>query len=171
MEDRDAAGEDAQLLVAAPVPPVAPTPPSFDTCEAGDGVVHCWGVGRLPVSDKLEDCGLRGVRCGQSRVPCRTFTNVGAGFGYTCAVRPDASAECWGDPWSDVAPPAELRFKSVIPGDIHACGILLDDTVACWGSNDDGKSTPPAGAYKQISLGGEYSCGIHMDGTVECWGK
>jgi len=73
---------------------------------------------------------------------------VSAGAGFTCSVRRDGTAYCWGSneqrelgggsSASAVASPArvstELKFASVSSGLWYACGLTVAGVAYCWGN-------------------------------------
>ena len=108
------------------------------------------------------------------------FKSLSAGFLFSCGVRIDNSAECWGlvavASQGAFAPP-EGEYTSVSAGGFHACGIRTDRTVVCWGSNQGfdgdflGQATPPDGPFEVINAGGYHTCGFRPDGEIRCWGS
>ena len=107
------------------------------------------------------------------------FISVSAGFLFSCGVRSDNSAECWGlvAVVSDALTPPEGKYQSVSAGGYHACGIRIDQTVVCWGSNLGfdgdflGQATPPDGPFEVINAGYFHTCGFRPDGEIRCWGS
>ena len=106
------------------------------------------------------------------------FISVGAGFLFSCGVRDDNTAECWGPAasLSDALTPPAGEYTSVSVGGFHACGIRTDQAVVCWGSNEGfdgdflGQATPPEGQFEVINAGGYHTCGFRPDGEIRCWG-
>lgn len=77
------------------------------------------------------------------------FQSVTAGDRFTCALRSDGQAFCWGQalfgqigdsattPRSrPVAVAGDIRFRAIAAGSDHVCGIAQDSTAWCWGLND-----------------------------------
>ena len=99
--------------------------------------------------------------------PAGTFKTISAGGNYSCGIRSDDTATCWGLLTNVPAG----TFKTISAGGFHTCGIRSDDTATCWGSNEVGQAEAPEGTFKTISAGGNYSCGIRSDDTATCWGS
>ena len=106
------------------------------------------------------------------------FISVSAGFLFSCGVRDDHTAECWGltASLSDALTPPEGKYTSVSAGGFHACGTRTDQTVVCWGSDLGfdgdflGRATPPDGQFETINAGYYHTCGFRPDGEIRCWG-
>jgi hypothetical protein len=64
---------------------------------------------------------------------------------FTCGVRTDGTAQCWGDNSYNVSSPPDGTFTSISAGYYHSCGVRTDGTAECWGSNGFGRSSPPDG--------------------------
>ena len=123
--------------------------------------------------------------------------DIGAGNDYSCALRSDGAAFCWGANGSgqlgdgtlnsSVVPVAVLSpvpFDRIEVGDLHACGITAAGEAYCWGSNGlgrlgDGTSVPfsrvpvpVTGGLRFLDLdaGLAATCGIATDGNTYCWG-
>jgi len=102
------------------------------------------------------------------------FIDVSAGAYFSCGVRTDGTAICWGkNDWGQLDIPTEHQgeFKSISAGSKHACGLLKNGWIVCWGANDDGQAVGRAGKYKYVNSGGRRSCGI-VESTSRpvCWG-
>ena len=104
------------------------------------------------------------------------YTAVAAGFEYTCALKADGSAVCWGTS-EDTVPAPDVRFKSISAGYAHACGIKTNGAVVCWGYYKNVESgeyagliDPPAGVFTSVSAGILHTCGVRTDSTLACWG-
>ena len=114
-------------------------------------------------------------------------------WGYSCGMRPDRTAKCWGDPgerlwrwagdWVQVLEPPGGEFVEVQTGRLHACGLRDDGNIECWGHHPDRRFQhgylragvypesirPDPGGYKAFSVGGTHTCGLRLDGYIECW--
>ena len=126
-----------------------------------------------------------------------SLVEVGAGLDFSCALRSDGAAFCWGEnlngqlgDGTTVASAAPVRVNTTIPfarlfvGDITACGLEADGTAHCWGDNSRGQlgagvpdamsSVPvPVAAphqFSDLSLGLRAHCGIDLTGVAYCWG-
>lgn len=150
-----------------------------------DGTVTCWGSNafgqqsKIPAgetfsqitSGNFDICGLRSsdstAVCwgrnsfAQATTPAGAFTQVNAGFGHVCGLRPDQTITCWGANNEGQATPPAGTFKHVSAGTFHSCGVTTDDQAKCWHvGNDFGRvkpvvtSAPPAPA---AVLGQPYS--------------
>ena len=112
------------------------------------------------------------------------FSDISSGRGYTCGLRLDGSAVCWGTPNPGAAwPPANERFVSISSGASHACAQREDGTVVCWGSGYTAPhhlskpyERPPAPLSDpvppliDISSGREHACALAEGGWAICWG-
>jgi len=125
---------------------------------------------------------------------------MGAGSGYSCGLRSDGSALCWGannfgqlgdgsqtSSSTPVPVSGGLTFKEIAVGDIHTCGIDTAGALYCWGSNITGQlgaglptglggfSTTPVPVsvgltFVSVNAGLRSSCSIATDGATYCWG-
>ena len=126
---------------------------------------------------------------------------VSAGEGFSCALRRDGAAFCWGSndhgelgtgtrgaSLEPVRVSTQLRFASVSAGSTFACGLTTEGEAFCWGNagpDDGGPGAVPgeriqrrvpsavAGAHRfaSLSAGGAHACGVTTDGTAYCWGE
>ena len=125
---------------------------------------------------------------------------VSAGAGFTCALRRDGAAYCWGDndhgqlgsgargaSASPVPVATSLRFASVSAGWSFACALTTEGQPYCWGNaaaDDDVWSVVPGDAiarrvptavagnltFASLSAGNQHACGVTTAGVVYCWG-
>ena len=143
-----------------------------------DGAVECWG--RFLREDDDRDPELKAAMEALVAPPEGRFKSLSAGFLFSCGVRIDNSAECWGlaaaASQGGLGPP-DGEYTAVAAGGYHACGIRLDQTVVCWGSDHGfngqffGQATPPDGPFEVISAGFEHTCGFRPNGEIRCWGS
>jgi len=125
--------------------------------------------------------------------------SVGAGASYSCALREDGAAFCWGNNSGGqlgdgtlnssaipVAVAGGHRFTQIFVGDVAACALTAVGEAYCWGLNFQGQlgtgaaqgaiaavPTPVAGnlRFRTLGVGLVNTCGIATDGTVWCWGR
>ena len=103
--------------------------------------------------------------------PANTTMAISAGFDHSCGIRPDGTAQCWGDNESGQADAPAGQFTAISTGRGHSCGIRTDSTIRCWGHNGFGQASAPAGSFTAISAGSWHTCGIRPDSTAQCWGR
>jgi alpha-tubulin suppressor-like RCC1 family protein len=171
-----------------------------------DNWAYCWGDnsrGALGIGTSTgpEVC-LAETPCSTGPVAVargRRFRQVSAGTWYSCGVKKNGRAFCWGSNSegklgdgtdTDRLLPARvvggLRFRQVAAGDDHTCGVTIDDRAFCWGSNSTGQlgggtdfievglqPVPVAGGllFRQVRLGIGHSCGATTDNHAYCWGR
>jgi alpha-tubulin suppressor-like RCC1 family protein len=117
-----------------------------------DGSAACWGDN----SDGQLGDGTRFMHV--RAVPVSTLAtavaSISAGTGFTCAIRTEGAAMCWGgnatnqlgDPSiTGVVMPAQVPgidsgAKIISAGEGHACAVMADQSVTCWGDNVHGQS-------------------------------
>ncbi|HKH92641.1 MAG TPA: trypsin-like peptidase domain-containing protein [Gemmatimonadaceae bacterium] len=125
---------------------------------------------------------------------------VSAGTGFTCALRRDGAAFCWGSndhgelgsgtrgaSTAPIAVSTPLRFASVSAGSTFTCALTTDGVPYCWGNAalDDGGPGPVRGdpierrvaarvdgelTFASLSAGGAHACGVTTAGVAYCWG-
>ncbi len=130
---------------------VAATPAAGSTPDGGDQQTM---VAATPTpTDEADPFAGNGGGPGQ-------FASVSAGWNqYTCGVRADGSAVCWGWDRNGRTMPPEGSFAHVSTGYKHVCGLKTDGSVACWGDNYYGHATPPEGNFISVSAEQDYNCG------------
>jgi alpha-tubulin suppressor-like RCC1 family protein len=125
---------------------------------------------------------------------------VSAGEGFTCALRRDGAAFCWGSndhgelgsgtrgaSSTPIAVSTPLRFASVSAGSTFTCALTIEGAPYCWGNaalNDLGPG-PVRGepierrvaarvhgdlTFASLSAGGAHACGVTTAGVGYCWG-
>jgi alpha-tubulin suppressor-like RCC1 family protein len=125
-----------------------------------DGSLWCWGKndqGQLGNGSKND--ALAPSRVLESNgLPLTGAVKVVAGNAFTCVLKQDATAACWGandvgqlgtgstmlnDPVPQLIPLAMVT--DVGAGARHGCASLQSGNVWCWGANDTGQIGPGAG--------------------------
>lgn len=123
---------------------------------------------------------------------------VSAGSGFTCALRRDGTAFCWGSNdhgelgngarGSSLAPvpvSTEQRFASVSAGWSYACALTTSGAPYCWGNAQPDDAGPVPGnpmerrvpvaigdlTLSSLSAGFAHACGVASAGAVYCWGE
>jgi len=124
---------------------------------------------------------------------------VSAGAGFTCALRRDGAAFCWGDNdhgelgtgtrGSSLAPvpvSTEQKFASVSAGWSFACALTTSGAPYCWGNAQPDDAGPVPGdltersapvaidgnlTLSSLSAGFAHACGVTSAGVAYCWGE
>lgn len=162
-----------------------------------DDSAWCWGMGS---SGQLGD----GTTTAAQTTPVTvsggaSWKTISAGVAFSCGIKSDNSAWCWGDrsngklgdggatsgsQTTPVAVSGGASWKAISAGNSHACGIKTDDTAWCWGAGGfgqlgDGTTTATQNVpvavsggvtWKAIAGGRDATCGIRSDYTAWCWG-
>jgi hypothetical protein len=160
------------------------------------GSVSCWG---------RNDHGQLGTGSagGQSDTPVAVTglidaVSIAAGGNQTCAVRTNATAQCWGQndegQLGDNAGGTDSPFPVTVAGPAnvgsvamhahHACAVHTDGTAWCWGRGIEGQlgsgdntsvDTPiqvdGLDEAVAIAVGELHSCAALDDGRAFCWGS
>jgi alpha-tubulin suppressor-like RCC1 family protein len=159
---------------------------------AGDGSLWCWGDNK---DGQLGD-GTTASKTAPVQVTAlgSDVVQVSAGEAFTCAVKGDGSAWCWGSnaagqlgngKWADTLVPTLVSglasmVAQMVVGTEHSCARKTDGTVWCWGYLNTGSTprlsnTPEqvagfAGNATSVAAGESHNCALKADGTVWCWG-
>jgi alpha-tubulin suppressor-like RCC1 family protein len=160
-----------------------------------DNRAYCWGENR---GGQLGDRTEVSHRTTPTRVAiARTFKQLDAGAGHTCAVATsDSRAFCWGDGRQGAlgtgyrylsfwprAVAGGLTFTRISAGDSYTCGETTNSRAYCWGWNYAGmlgdgttidRLRPVAVKgnhfFAQLSTGGDHTCGKTSESVAYCWG-
>ena len=124
-----------------------------------------------------------------------SIVDVDAGNLFSCALRSDGLAYCWGagmlGDGSAVgsSTPVEVagptRYVRLEAGDANACGLTATGEAWCWGDNSQGQlgaglsapfalvPVPVAGGHRftDLDVGLRSMCGVATTGTTYCWGS
>jgi alpha-tubulin suppressor-like RCC1 family protein len=125
---------------------------------------------------------------------------VSAGEGFSCALRRDGAAFCWGsnehgelgsgargEAVSPSPVSTSLKFASVSTGSTFTCALTTDGHAYCWGNagaEDEALAVVPGGrierripsaipgdlTFASLSAGGGHACGVTTSGVAYCWG-
>ena len=125
---------------------------------------------------------------------------VSAGEGFSCALRRDGTAFCWGsndhgelgsgaraEALSPSPVSTSLKFASVSTGSTFTCALTTDGRAYCWGNagaEDEFRTAVPGDrierrvpsavpgelTFASLSAGGEHACGVTTAGIAYCWG-
>ena len=84
-----------------------------------------------------------------------TFTDLVAGYNYTCAIRSTTVTMCWGQnfrgelgdgTFDDRGLPTTVSgghsFVDLGAGDEHTCGVTTGDSLYCWGGQQRWRARP-----------------------------
>ncbi len=134
------------------------------------GRLECWRFGGFSEPHYREPVASAMFDLGRVDAPSGVFSSVSAGVEHVCGVRPDGSAECWGESqrWRDAGFPPEGPFTDVATGWSFTCGLRLVGDVECWGGGFNEGYEPPGGPFERLVTAG-FVCGIRSGGEAECW--
>jgi len=125
---------------------------------------------------------------------------VSAGGGFTCALRRDGTAFCWGSndhgelgngargngSLTPVAVSTDQKFASVSAGWSYACALTTSGAPYCWGNAQPDDAGPVPGdpterrvpiaiggdlTLSSLSAGFQHACGVSTAGAAYCWGE
>ena len=167
------------------VQPVLESDPSWielDVARETSGDVreiHLGEVGRTCIlgTDNEIECNNGDEPPVFTSVPAGPFDSLSVHFEIACALRPDGTATCFGDPdpvdseMIGSPEPAQGPFLEIHAGRLFHCGLLETGAIRCWGVDDPTFVTPPPdGVFTTMALGGTTGCAIRAeDSRVECW--
>ena len=148
--------------------------------ECGDGVCS-------PENETVADCPN----------DC-AWVQVSSGANFTCAVKRDGTAWCWGfggngqlgnGSQEDKVLPTRVEglsgLSSVCAGTTHACAVGAEDgSLWCWGDNTSGqlgdgtlvssplpKKVDDLPPIREVSAGLNVTCAVDWDQNLLCWGS
>ena len=99
-----------------------------------------------------------------------SYSDISAGYHYTCAIRESEEIACWGDNRDGQTDAPAVRFTAISAGSLHTCALRESGEIACWGDNRDGQTDAPAGSFTAISAGSLHTCALRESGEIACWG-
>jgi len=144
----------------------------------------------LPIKFRIE----LGAAPAVPDVPARERRLISGGEDYTCALRADGSAWCWGSNWNgqlgnggayrlgtseryyDTPQPVAggHRFVSISAGLYHACALKADGSAWCWGAEAAGQLGNGRDPFDGIQaspvrvLGGHSFVELDVESTHSC---
>jgi len=118
-----------------------------------DGRIKCWGL-----------AGNYSTQEGH-------FVSVASGRRFSCGLRSDGEAVCFGPPDTIPSPPQPPPgpWRSLAAASEEACGLRADGYLQCWGRSDGLGANAPAGRFIALSMTNTGACVIGTDGTPQCW--
>lgn len=166
-----------------------------------DGAAYCWGSADYGALGAVATSVCGKVACNKTPRPVATdlrFTDIGAGFGFTCAISTDSHTYCWGEndqgqlgigslspqEISPVPVKSTSTFVKLSVGAVDVCALDSTGNAYCWGNNERGqvgdgsttnRSTPVQIGqnlrFTSLGVGTYHVCGIATDGYAYCWGN
>ena len=125
------------------------------------------------------------------------FSQLAAGYGFTCGLDMSGRAYCWGVSLQLGAPDAPLasaeeclgiwhvdnlcalapvpvsgeqRFVDLSASNHETCGLTQDGQVFCWAAEPPAQVALPVPAAS-LSVGAWHSCILDQAGQAFCWGR
>ncbi|PZQ49098.1 MAG: hypothetical protein DI551_00145 [Micavibrio aeruginosavorus] len=160
-----------------------------------NGTLWCWGS---EAQGQLGNGSTAATQAAPVQIGTATdWTDITAGYQFTCGIRSDGRAYCWGSDTSgklgngssgSVSAPATVNdfgpWVNINAFENHACGIKADGSAWCWGAGAQGQlgnnTTTDAQSPSLVSLPGPWidirpgryhTCGLRAEGDVYCWGQ
>jgi len=173
---------------------------------ATDAHAYCWGYnanGELGLAPDTAKSCLKSLTTAPPSYDCRdvptavsgtqTFTSVGVGNGFSCALATDGGAWCWGyngggylglgtaDGTVHPTPTAVvggLKFTQLSVGPDATCGVTSAGRLYCWGAvtfrgQTDASVPQPIDdphTFVAVTVGSVDACAIDTRGGVFCGG-
>ena len=100
-----------------------------------------------------------------------TFRNISAGLNFSCAIKVDGAAMCWGRglegqignghvrSWSTPQPVSDgqiktgpFQFSAISAGHTHACGVTTAGALYCWGRGESGQLGNNETAFSPLAI-------------------
>lgn len=166
-----------------------------------DGAAYCWGSADYGALGAVATSLCGNVACNKTPKPVATdlrFTEIGAGFDFTCAISTDTHTYCWGEndqgqlgsgnlstqENSPVEVKSTVTFVKLSVGAVSVCALDSAGNAFCWGNNERGqlgdgtmtrRSTPVQVGqnlrFTSLGVGTYHVCGMATDGYAYCWGN
>ncbi|HUG40844.1 MAG TPA: hypothetical protein VMM12_10175 [Longimicrobiales bacterium] len=128
--------------------------------DAG-GRPYCWGAGatgELGTGRHYEEDVPAEVAPAAVPSPDQTYVAISAGVGYTCGLRHQGEAMCWGRGAEGQLGNGELWIYHYLPQ------LVLREPGRRFVHN--------SGPFARVDAGAtEHVCGVTVDGKVLCWGR
>lgn len=171
------------------------------SCDiASGGIAWCWGLNSTDARLGNADVGDGKHIATPWRVPGeRGWTQLVSFARFTCGIKTDGKAYCWGNnSWGVLgdgsnkaysATPVPIAgnhtFVQLAAGVDHACGLTTTNALLCWGKNEYGQfgngttgpsvHTPVAAAggmqFKAVMASTAATCAVTVAGQAYCWGN
>ena len=175
---------------------LAPGSAGHATCGLdGSGKTFCWGMWAWNFVEN-NPWGIQVQLTPAATAGAFTFSQITKGNQFTCGIRTNGEAWCWGAGWrgqrgdgTTNSNPTPSRVNSaeafvrISAGTEHACGVTASGATFCWGAGyygaiGDGTNADrlspvriPGVSLASISAGEDHTCGLTSDGTAYCWGS
>lgn len=155
------------------------------------GAIHCQGSNR-----RGQAAGAFASHQPLTRVGTDVFSGLTAGEDFTCALKADGTAYCWGNDadaqlgqrrlglsLSARVIGTETTWSQVSLGRNHTCALKTDGSLWCWGAgwqgqlgqgNLEARAAPTRvgnnTGWTAVSAGESHTCGVR-GGSLYCWGE
>ncbi len=139
-------------------------PDGFTGCGIQvSGSLKCWD-GAYGGTATANDVG--------TNTPSGTFISVAANDTFSCGVRSDNTAVCWGaGDRGQPLPNTAGTFLQVSMAGASTCFLRTNRDITCQGDNRWGQAPAlVAGPFSSVSVGGAHACGLKTTGAIVCWG-
>ncbi len=94
---------------------------------------------------------------------------IAAGFDFTCAIREDASIECWGNDEHGNLNAPDGEYIHVDAAGNTACALDTDGKLACWGRLT--YQIDQQGSYYWVAANEGKACTVSAAGAISCSGS
>jgi formylglycine-generating enzyme len=120
---------------------------------------------------QCSSCPSGQTSVGLDALSCRAQPRISAGSDYTCMVKTDGRAECWGANAYQQTRVRLAHFAGLSSGNDHTCGLDVSGTPLCWGcaNRTETLQMPLLGGFVASSTGAALTCGVRTDRSVDCW--